>query len=67
MSFFYKGLISLIRELAFDDAVGFREMPTAHARKGTYQRRVKVDDISDSNHCRHNFQEVRLFFDVFSR
>ena len=47
-------LVGNIRELTnrrlwLDDAVGFHDMPTAHARKGTYRRRVKVDNVSDSN------------------
>ena len=37
------------RRLRLDAAVGFRDMPTAHALKGTCRRRVKVDDVSDSN------------------
>ena len=31
-----------------DDSVGFRDMPTAHAFKGTYRRRTKVEHDSDS-------------------
>ena len=37
------------RRLLLDDAVGFRDMPTAHAHEGTYRRRVKVDEVRDSN------------------
>ena len=37
------------RQLWLDNAVGFRDMSTAHAFKGTYLRRVKVYDVSDSN------------------
>lgn len=38
-----------IRRLWLDDAVGFRDMATAHSRKGAYRRRAKVDDFGDSN------------------
>ena len=34
------------RRLWLDDVVGFRDMPTAHANKRSYWRRVKVDDFS---------------------
>jgi len=33
------------RRLSHDDAVGLRDMPTAHAFVGSCRRRAKVDDI----------------------
>ena len=34
--------------LWLDDAVGFLDMPIAYVRKGTYRRRVKVDNVNDN-------------------
>ena len=34
------------RRLWLNDVFGFRDMPTAHANKITYRRRVKVDKVS---------------------
>ena len=33
------------RRLSHDDAVGLRDMPTAHAFVGSCRRRAKVDDV----------------------
>ena len=53
-SYFSRGFAISIRELtnrrlSFDDAVGFRDMPTPRTHKGTYRRRAKVNDFSESN------------------
>ena len=37
------------RRLLHDDAVGLRDMSTAHAYLGTYRRRAKVDDVGESD------------------
>ena len=37
------------RRLLHDDAVGLRDMSTAHAFLGTYRRRAKVDDVGESD------------------
>ena len=37
------------RRLLHDDAVGLRDMSTAHAFLGTCRRRAKVDDVGESD------------------
>ena len=37
------------RRLFHDDAVGLRDMSTAHAFLGTCRRRAKVDDVGESD------------------
>ena len=37
------------RRLSHDDAVGLRDIPTAHACLGTCRRRVKVNDVGKSH------------------
>ena len=56
------------RRLLHDDAVGLRDISTAHAHLGTCRRRDKVDDVGESDlPASWKQQEVRLFFKVFSR
>ena len=48
-SYFSSGFAIIISKLTnrrflFDDAVGFRNMPTPRTHKGTYRCRAKVDD-----------------------
>ena len=47
-SSYYKMIRSFRIDDLVDDSVGFRDMPTAHAFKGTYWRRTKVEHDSDS-------------------
>ena len=55
------------RRLLHDDAVGFRDISTAHAHLGTCRRRDKVDDVGESDlPASWKQQDVRLFFKVFS-
>ena len=37
------------RRLSHDDAVGLRDIPTAHACLGTCRRRAKVNDVGKSD------------------
>ena len=56
------------RRLLHDDAVGLRDISTAHAHLGTCRRRDKVDDVGESDlPASWKQQDVRLFFKVFSR
>ena len=50
-----------------DDAVGLRDISTAHAHLGTCRHRDKVDDVGESDlPASWKQQDVRLFFKVFS-
>ena len=56
------------RRLLHDDAVGLRDISTAHAHLGTCRRRDEVDDVGESDlPASWKQQDVRLFFKVFSR
>ena len=56
------------RRLLHNDAVGLRDISTAQAHPGNCRCRDKVDDVGESDlPASWKQQDVRLFFNVFSR